>query len=204
MDEREVFNLKPLKWVALGLIIVTFFQTVLGLFDITNLYIIVTVQPIGWLVVVLGMRKIRKYSLFNRCYYLALCLIGISVLQLLVIHLLSTKWDNLIGIIYIVFFIVVLLLFFYYLLKSIRRIALQLEEKRLAKFANVIWILIMLNVFIMPSVALIFSSYEIVPAIYNLEIVAMIVVTYAFIYKAAKILDGREIPNILEQKEEVL
>lgn len=188
MDEREVYNLKPLKLVVLGLIISSISTIFLVKMDYSIMVVIINVvRIIGWLIVVLGLRKVRGYSLFNKCYKVACCLFVFAILGISI------------------FLIPIVIAFFYYLFKSVEEIALQLEENKLAKITDKIWMIsawtVILDCFVVPIFAGLFSVQGMIMSIAIIVPSIISLIMCIFIYKAAKILDGREIVVLLEQKE---
>lgn len=190
MHEREGYELKPLKWVVLGLIISSISNIFLVKMDYSIMVVIINVVIIiGWLIVVLELRKVRRYSKFNKCYKVACWLFVFGILGLSFI------------------LIPIIIAFFYYLFKSIEEIALQLEENRLAKITDKIWMisvwLVILDCFVVPIFASLFSVQDMIMNIAIIVPSIISVIMCIFIYKAANILDGRGIPVLLEKKEEV-
>ncbi|WP_312653935.1 hypothetical protein [Aminipila sp.] len=189
MEDKAIYDLKSLKWVILGIMISSisiFLQMGTGLVD-TDLSSIVilfsVVKIIGWIIVILGLRKIREYGKFNKCYTSSLWVLAMMVVGFMSIILLA-----------------ILIAFYYYLFKSLEDIALQLKENTFAKLADRIfmvsaWIFI-LALCIMPISAFIFKALQ--PMFIDILIIITAVICLvicSFIYLAYKKLDGREIPN---------
>lgn len=189
MEDKAVYDLKSLKWVILGIIISSisiFLQMGTGLVD-TDLSSVVilfsVVRIIGWIVVILELRKIREYGKFKKCYTSSLWALLMMVVGGMSLILLA-----------------ILIAFYYYLFKSLEEIALQLKENTFAKLADRIfmvsaWIFIF-ALCILPISAFIFEALQIM--IINILIIITAVICLAictFIYLAYKKLDGREIPS---------
>ncbi|MHC1721680.1 MAG: hypothetical protein AB9836_00600 [Aminipila sp.] len=189
MEDKNIYNLKSLKWVILGIIIssaCTFLQIGTDLVDTDSLITIIlfgVVKIIGWVIVILGLRKIREYSTFNKCYKSSLWILVMMVVGFMPLILLA-----------------ILMAFYYYLFKSIGEIASQLKESTFAKlvdytFKASVWTFI-LALCIMSIATCIFTAQQ------NMIMDILIIITSvicvavcAFIYLAYKKLDGREIPE---------
>ncbi len=190
MEDKAVYDLKSLKWVILGIMISSisiFLQMGTGLVDTDSLSVMIlfsVVRIIGWVIVILGIRKIREYGKFNKCYTSSLWMLVMIVVGFMPIILLA-----------------VLIAFYYYLFKSLEEIALQLKENTFAKLADrafivSVWTFI-LALCIMPISACIFEALQTMIMDILIIITAMIcLVICAFIYAAYKKLDGREIPDL--------
>lgn len=191
MEDKVVYNLKPLKWVILGIMISSisiFIQMGTGLVD-TDLSSVVmlfsVVNIIGWVIVILGVRKIRGYGKFNKCYTSSLWALLMMIVGGVSLILLA-----------------ILIAFYYYLFKSLEEIALQLKENTFAKLADQIFMVsawaFIFALCIMPISAFIFKALQTMIMDMLIIITAIIcLVICAFIYLAYKKLDGREIPDLV-------
>lgn len=191
MEEKAVYNLKSLKWVILGLMISSisiFIQMGTGLVDTEPLSVIIifsVVRIIGWVIVILGIRKIREYGKFNKCYTSSLWMLVMIVIGFMPIILLA-----------------VLIAFYYYLFKSLEEMSLQLKENTFAKLADrtfmvSVWTFI-LALCIMPIFACLFEALQAMIIDILIIITAVIcLVICVFIYRAYKKFNGREIPDFI-------
>lgn len=207
MEERQIYDLKSLKSMILGLIFVLNLRNVFDVFDInfsSMKAICGVLEVLGWIFIDFGLRDIRKYSKFNKCYMSAMWMIGIYVGSIIVVFISSVIsyefLNKAVIMLYILIFSVAEVIFFYYLLKSLEEIALQLEEKIFAKMPHIIWIVfnctVFVNICITISLTTIFSVEEDIINITKIATVIICVIVYAFIYAAYKKLDGREIPDL--------
>lgn len=194
MEDKKVYDLKSLKWVILGIMISSIsivLQMSTGLIDtyLSSVVILLSViRIISWVIVILGLRKIREYGKFSKCYTSSLWVLVMMVVGFMPLILLA-----------------VLIAFYYYLFKSLEEIALQLKENTFAKLADRIFMIsvwtFILALCIMPITACIFEALQTMIMDILIIIIAIIcVVICAFVYLAYKKLDGREIPVI--EKEE--
>nr|WP_315023200.1 hypothetical protein [uncultured Aminipila sp.] len=190
MEDKAVYDLKSLKWVILGIMISSisiFLQMGTGLVDtdLSSVVILFSVlRIIGWAIVILGLRKIREYGKFNKCYKSSIWMLVIMVVGVMPMILLA-----------------VLITFYYCLFKSLEEIALQLKEYAFAKLADRTFMIsawtFILALCIMPISACIFEALQTMIMDILIIITAIIcVVICAFIYLAYKKLDGREIPDL--------
>ncbi|WP_312653933.1 hypothetical protein [Aminipila sp.] len=207
MEEKQIYDLKSLKKMILGLIFVLNLRNVLDVLDVdfSSMKVICGVLEIlGWIFIDFGLRDIRKYSKFNKCYMSAMWMFGIYVGSIIIVFISSVIsyefLNKAVIMVYILIFSVAEVIFFYYLLKSIEEIALQLEEKNFAKMPYMIFIVfsctVFVNICITISLTTIFSVEENVINMTKIATVIICAIVYAFIYLAYKKLDGREIPNL--------
>lgn len=190
MEDKAVYDLKSLKWVILGIVISSvsiFLQMGTGLVDTDSLSVVIlfsVVRIIGLIIIILGLRKIREYGKFNKCYKSSLWVLVMMVVGFMPIILLA-----------------ILIAFYYYLFKSLEEIALQLKESTFAKLADRIFMIsvwtFILALCIMPITACIFEALQTMIMDILIIITAIIcVVACVFISLAYKKLDGGEIPEL--------
>lgn len=190
MEDKAAYDLKSLKWVILGILISSIsilLQMGIGLVDTDLLSLVIlfsVVRIIGWVIVILGLRKIRGYGKFNKCYTSSLWALVMMVVGGMSLILLA-----------------ILIAFYYYLFKSLEEISLQLKENTFAKLADQIFMIsvwtFILALCIMPISAFIFKALQ--PMFIDILIIITAVICLvicSFIYLAYKKLDGREIPNL--------
>lgn len=204
MNNSEVYNLGKLKWVLWGMVIPMFGGAVSSIFSgaIIAEIISLVIQAAGFIILVLGLKGISIYSFhFKKAYNYAMLGL-IIVIALMIGVFVSVKSGIFLTFIFLiaviaVFVIVGISVYFYYsILKGIEEIALGLgEEKFATKIADFwytyIWTqVIVVVVYIIGSIALPkFAAIILIPcAVVNIMLCM-------YIYKAYKLLNGREIPR---------
>ena len=210
MNNSEVYNLEKLKWVFCGMVIPMFVGVVCNLFSDAMIAVIINfvIQTAGFTVVVIGLKKISKYSYrFQKAYHYAISglIIVIALMIGIFISVISNIFATLMLFIAIIvtFILIGINVYFYYsILKGIEEIAMGLGEDKFAtKIADFwytyIWTqVIVVVVYIIGSIA--FPKFAPIILIPCLVVNFML---YMYIYKAYKLLNGREIPKCTFSEE---
>lgn len=216
MEQNEVYNLKPFRFVVIGYALSTIINSAVSLFtdNSTNIQIFSGVcQIICWIYIFIGIRGVKKYSGFDKCYRAALWLIGISVGIVGALFISSAISYSLLFVILILSFLFILVAlafsisFFYNLFKGMEIIALQYKEKKIAKNADTLWLVYIwtaiISVCLAPIMGVIFSSFDFIVNVVEVIQTAIYIVICVFIYKFYNMFDGREIPTEPINSEEL-
>lgn len=207
MEEKQVYNLKSFKWVVVGLAISTVFNDAIALFTSNSMVMQIVngiFQVICWVLILLGLKGVKEYTKFSKSYNSALWLIGISVgivAAVFVSSAISYSLLFVVGILSIIFALVALgfaISFYYNLFKGIEEIALQFDERKVAKNADTLWMIYIwtaiIGVCCAPIIAILFSNIKIITSVVTILQFIIYVVMCIFIYKFYNMFDGREIP----------
>lgn len=213
MIDSEVYNLEKLKWVLWGMAIPLFANVASVFFGDTIVVKIITnvIELLGWILLILGLKGISRYSLgFKRAYDYAL-LSMLFVLVLMIGFLTSVISTVILTLMMLIAAIAVFALigleicFYYSLLRGIREISTQLGEEKFAEKIEKFW-----YIFIWTAIISTFSMFFITIAFQQLfviltfiAVIALVIVNimlYVYIYKAYKLLNGREIPKCISSE----
>lgn len=206
----EVYNLEKLKWVFWGMIIplvINISVSIIGGEFLGAKIINGLVQIVGLVMIIWGLKGISKYSSrFETAYKCEaisfLIAVGLVVGVIISIAGLHSFFGGMMFICFIALFVIigVEICFYYSLLKGIEEISRQVEEEDFANKIDKFW-----YIFIWSGIAAVFIM--ILSSIAFLSLVAFILVIMSilllavnlmfcrYIYKAYKLLNGREIPS---------
>lgn len=212
MSNSEVYNLEKLKWVIWGMVIPVVGAVVNDLFSGSLIAEIISlvIQAAGFIILMLGLKKISIYSYhFKKAYQYAISglIIVIAVMIGVFISVISNILLTLILLVALiaVFVIIGINIYFYYsFLKGIEEIAMGLgEEKFATKIANFwytyIWTqVIVVVVYFIASIAL--PKFAVITLVPSVVVDIMLCV---YIFKAYKLLNGREIPKCVPSDEDM-
>lgn len=217
MEERKIYNLKSFKLVVVGLVISTVISNGIALLTRDSIPIQIVggiLQIISWILIFMGIKAVKEYSRFDKCYRAALWLIGISVGILAAVFISSAISYALLliaSILSIVFALVALgfgISFYYNLFKGIEKIALQFKETAMAKRADTLWLVYIwtaiISVCCAPIAVVIFSNSKMIISIVSIIQAIINVIICIFFYKFYNMFDGREIPTEPSDSEEIV
>lgn len=208
MDNSEVYDLKKLKWVFWGMVIPMFANAASNFLGnaIVVKIICLVIELIGFIILILGLKGISRYSLgFKKAYDYVL--FSMMLMVALIIGFFISVISSIILTLMVfittiaVFAIIGLQICFYYsLLRGIREISTQLGEDKFAERIEKFW-----YIFIWTAIISTFSMFFITIAFQQLFVILTLIVVialvivhimlYVYIFKAYKLLNGREIPK---------
>lgn len=207
VDDLEVYNLKKLKWILGGMIIPLVLDTVTSIFE--GVFIDVTIiKLVGLIAVVLGLKGLSRYnSRFKTAYQcqILLFLIGISLIVAMLVT--SSVMQNGLGAMMFICFIVIFFIiigieicFYYSFLKGIEEISRQVGEEDFANKIEKFWYTLIWTGIIVAFCLIFFiiffdKSLDSLSIIMNIVLFFVNIILCIYIYKAYKLLDGREIPT---------
>lgn len=204
MNNSEIYNLEKLKWVLCGMIIPVFGDAVSSIFSsaIIAEIICLVIQAAGFIILILGLKDISIYSYhFKKSYQYAISGLVVPIAVIIGVFISAKSGIFLtlilsIALIAVFVIIGITICFYYSFLKGIEEIAMGVgEEKFAAKIADFwytyIWTQVIvggvyfIGCFAFPQLAI----FILIPC----AVVSIMLCIY--IYKAYKLLNGREIPK---------